>query len=119
MTAQVPVGKNAKKTHERIFDTKPLQRVFDWVPFSPESSPIYSPSAVHLKKYKLRINTGKKGDTGEYIKEIYKGSVSLRLMVEIHNNQVVELYAQDLDLSCLSFFFIYQTVSQAVRLSQC
>ena len=31
-----------------FFDPKPLQRVFDWVPFSLERSPIYSPATVNL-----------------------------------------------------------------------
>ena len=34
-------GKKCQNPHERVFDTKLLQRVFDWVPFSQESSPIY------------------------------------------------------------------------------
>ena len=31
-----------------FFDPKPLQRVFDWVTFSIERSPIYSPATVNL-----------------------------------------------------------------------
>ena len=31
------------------FGKKPLQRVFNWVPFSLERSPIYSPTTVNLK----------------------------------------------------------------------
>ena len=44
-------GKKNQKTPMRgFFDPKPLQRVFDWVPFSLERSPIYSPATVNLNK---------------------------------------------------------------------
>ena len=46
---QVPVGKKLSKTPMRGFrQKKTLQRVYDWVPFGPQSAPS-SPTTVKLK----------------------------------------------------------------------